>query len=189
MNEVDSDEPPARLRSLSNLQQRFEESRIGQVVISAIIVLILLIGVVCNLPDSPIKLAVTPVARPLAEGTGLDKNWGLYAPNVSMRLETIQVDVTMADQSHRVWTVRAGERLIGRFAWSRWVILMERVVAEPELRPGISEWVARQVTGPTERAAHVAMILRAQNLPAPGEEASRSIATKVLYEEDLPGRP
>ena len=104
MNEVDSDEPPARLRSLSNLQQRFEESRIGQVVISAIIVLVVTTGVAANLPDSPIARTVASVTNPIAVYTGLDTKWAMFAPDPAQRLDKVDVDVTMADGSHVVWS-------------------------------------------------------------------------------------
>jgi hypothetical protein len=186
-NDGDEDKQRFALKSLATFQQRFEESRAGEVVISSIVILILLVGLLGNLPDSPIKRAGMPVVETLAAGTGLAERWTMFAPDVDPRLNTIQVDVTMRDQSHRIWTVRAEDRVFGVFSTAHWTKLMEYVVRVPDLRPGICDWVVRQVTGPSERAAHVAMSLHTQNLVAPGEETSRATATKILYEADLTG--
>ena len=58
-----------RLGQLSTLQQRFEESRVGQVVISVLVVVIVILGAACNLPDSPIKRSLLPIVGPAAAAT------------------------------------------------------------------------------------------------------------------------
>ena len=63
-------------------------------------------------------------------------------------------------------------------------------VNKPEIRPGIARWVARRVTEPSEHPVRVAMVLRVQNLPPPGEDGRTrgATATKVLYQEELTGQ-
>ena len=60
------------------------------------------------------------------------------------------------------------------------------------VRPDLARWVAREVTGPGERAVAVSMVLRTETLQAPdepaGEEGRRANATKVLYQENLAGQ-
>jgi hypothetical protein len=178
----------ARLRGLSTLQQRFEASAAGRAVISGVVLVIVLIGAVWNLPDSPIKRMLSPVAKPVAVATGLDQGWAMYAPNPSRRVDTVEVQVAMADGENRIWTMQPGARGISEFGWDRWMVMRYSAVLDANVRPDLARWVARQVTGPGERAVSVTVILRTQTLQSPDEpaaEGSRANATKVLYQENL----
>ena len=79
----DEDKEERSLRSsvgqLSTLQQRFEDSRVGKVVISGLVAVIMVVGVVWNIPDSPIRSALTPVVEPVAAAAGMDQYWAMYA--------------------------------------------------------------------------------------------------------------
>jgi hypothetical protein len=172
---------------LSGLQQSFEESRTGQILISGLVATIVLVGVAWNLPESPIKSSLAPLVKP-ATVVNLNQPWSVYAPSPKTRLETVEVHVTMADGAKRVWTLEPGTLVDRLFASSHWQRLMEYSVLNGDIRPGVSRWAARQVTGPSERAVHVAMILWTKPLSPPGEEASQATATKVLYEADLTGQ-
>ena len=179
-----------RLGQLSTLQQRFEESRVGQVVISVLVVVVVILGAARNLPDSPLKRSLLPIVGPAAAATYVNQEWALFAPSVITRTETIEVQVVMADGSVRTWTPQPGDRLTGAIAWARWKRLTYVAVRQPEIRPGIARWVARRVAGPSEYPLRVAMVLRVQNLPPPGEDGRTrgATATKVLYQEELTGQ-
>jgi hypothetical protein len=181
-----------RLRELATLQQRFEASAAGKAVISGLIVVIVLVGVVWNLPDSPIKRLLSPVAKPVAVPTGLDQGWAMYAPNPSRRVDTVEVQVTMANGENRVWTMQPGARGISEFGWDRWMVMRYSAVLDANVRPDLARWVAREVTGPGEQAVAVSMVLRTETLQAPDEPAAeggrRGNATKVLYQENLAGQ-
>jgi hypothetical protein len=187
---ADSDQMKRGLRStvgkLATLQQRFEESRVGKVVISVVILAFVLVGVVFNLPDSPIRRSLLPVAEPIAKPTGLDPSWAMYA-NLSRRRDTVEVHVQMADAEKRVWTMQPGERGVGW--WDRWILLRYAAVLDANLRPQLARWVAREITEPSERAVTVTMILRTETLTAPGESEGeagrRPTAMKLLYQENL----
>jgi hypothetical protein len=170
----------------AGLQQRIEESRVGEVVISGLLVVFLIVGLVVNLPDSPIRRAVQPAAEPLAVSTGLDQGWAMYA-NPSRRVDTVDVHVTMADGQDRVWTFRDGERGVGW--WDRWIMMSLATVADSTLRPQLAHWVVRQVAAPGERPVAVAVVLRTETLTAPGDSdgdgSRRPTATKILYQESL----
>jgi hypothetical protein len=182
----------SRLREFATLQQRFEASAAGKAVISGLIVVIVLVGVVWNLPDSPIKRLLSPVAKPVAVPTGLDQGWAMYAPNPSRRVDTVEVQVTMANGENRVWTMQPGARGISEFGWDRWMVMRYSAVLDANVRPDLARWVAREVTGPGEQAVAVSMVLRTETLQAPDEPAAeggrRGNATKVLYQENLAGR-
>jgi hypothetical protein len=169
---------------LSTLQQRFEESRTGQVMISGLVAAILFVGAAWNLPTSPIKRSIVPVLKPTAV-VNLNQTWSVYAPSPIDRLNTVEVQVRMADGASRVWTLEPGTRMDRLFASSHWEKLVEYVVLDANARQGVARWVARKLTGPSQRAVGVVMLLRTKSLSPPGEDASTATATKVLYQEDL----
>lgn len=168
---------------LSGLQQRFEESHAGKVVIGVFVTVFVLVGVVWNIPDSPIRRSLMPAVEPVAAPVGLDQFWGMYG-NPSKRAETVEVQVKMADSQVRVWTMQAGERGIGW--WDRWIMLRRAVMTDANVRPQVAHWAVRQVTGPNDHPVAVAIVLKTQNLTAPGEEdAGGKAASKILYQEAL----
>jgi hypothetical protein len=191
MPEHDGEERGLRwhLKGLSSLQQRFEESPVGEIAISVLVAVVIIVGVAWNLPESPIKRSLLPIVGPVAAATYVNQEWALFAPVVPTRTETVEVQVIMADGSVRVWTAAPGDRLTGAIALARWKRLMNFAIIKPEIRPGIARWVVRRVTRPSEHPVRVAMVLRVQNLPPPGEEGRTLGATagKVLYQEDLTG--
>ena len=184
----DEDKEERSLRSsvgkLSTVQQRFEESHLGKVVISGLVAVFLLVGVVWNLPESPIQKSLLPLVQPVAAPAGLDQYWGMYG-TPSRRVETVEVHVKMANGEDRVWTMQPGERGVGW--WDRWIMLRRAVMVDSSVRPQLARWVARQVTEPTERAVGVAVVLRTETLSPPGEGADSKSAMKVLYQEALAG--
>ncbi len=173
---------------LSGLQQRFEESRAGKIVISVFIAVFVIVGVVWNIPDSPIKRALTPPVEPVAAATGLDQYWGMYGTPVK-RVEAIEVQIKMADGQTRVWTMQPDAPGVGW--WDRWIMLRRAVMTDPNVRPQVARWVVRQTTTPDEHPVAVAIVLSTQTLSAPGEDEASSgkPATKILYQETLAGRP
>ena len=174
------------MADLGSPQQRFEQSRAGKAVISAFVAVFVLVGVIWNIPDSPIGRGLQAVVKPVASVVGLDQNWGMYG-TPTRRVETIEVHVTMADGQDRVWTMQPGERGVGW--WDRWILLKRSATVDASIRPQLAHWVVRQVTRPDEHPVSVTMILRTENLSAPGDEAtgSRASAKKVLYQEALAG--
>ncbi len=153
------------------------------------VVVVLIIGVVWSLPDAEFKRRLAPVLQPVASATGLEQDWRIYAPEPLRRLEFVAVRVTMADGIQRVWTNPRGDRVVGAFAWYRWQKLKENLVRQPAIRAGVAHWVVRRLTGRSERAARVQMILRTELLPAPGTGGPPALGEEILYDENLTGRP
>ena len=172
------------MANLTTLQQRFEESRTGKIVISIFVAVFVLVGVVWNIPDSPIRRGLLPAVEPVAAPAGLDQYWGMYG-TPSKRIEAVEVQVRMADGQTRVWTMQPGERGVGW--WDRWIMLRRAVMTDANVRPQIARWVVREVTEPDEHPVAVAVVLRTQNLSQPGDEdaAGGKSAAKVLYQEAL----
>jgi hypothetical protein len=164
-----------------------ERSRVGEFAISVVVVLVLTIGVVWSLPDAEFKRRLTPALQPLALATGLEQDWRMYAPEPLGRLEFVEVRVTMTNGVQRVWTTPRGDRVVGALAWYHWQKLKENLVREPTIRVGMAHWVVHRLTGPSERAARVQMILRTELLPAPGADSPRAVGEEILYDEILTG--
>jgi hypothetical protein len=177
------------LRKLSTIGQRFEGSLVGQAAISVLVVVVLIIGVVWSLPNAEFKRRLIPVLQPVASATGLEQDWRIYAPEPLRRLEFVEVRVTMADGVQRVWTNPRGDRVVGAFAWYRWQKFKENLVREPAIRAGVAHWVVHRLTGRSERAVRVQMILRTELLPPPGTDGPPTLGEEILYDENLTGGP
>ena len=176
--------PKARMPS--GLQQRFESSRLGEVLISGFVLVVVLINVSWNLPPSEVQRRVVPVLTPLAALTGLGQSWGMYAPEPVRQLETLDVIVTMSDGSERVWTPTRDDH-VTLFVWGHWHKLKETAVRQEDLRAGIASWVVRELTEPSEHPVRVEMILRSQDLAPPGEAEVAEQKTETFYSESLTG--
>jgi hypothetical protein len=160
-----------------------------ETLISVWIALVLLIGVVWNLPDAEIKRRLQPVLQPIASAAGLEQVWQMYAPEPIRRREAVDVVVTMADRSQRTWTYRRGDPVLGPFAWYHWQKLKEQMAREEAIRASVVHWVVRGLAGPSERAVRVQMLLRTEVLPPPGDAGPGDTALETLYDEALTGRP
>jgi hypothetical protein len=176
-----------RVRELTTFQERLESSVVGQGLISAVVSIVVLTGVVWNLPASAVKDAFTPMLTPVATASGLMQRWTMYAPDPIERSELVDVHVTMADGSDRVWAMREDHPVVGQFSWYRWQKLKEQAIRQPDIRPGIAHWVVRRLTGPSEHPVRVQMIFRAQERPAPGKSGPMPTTQEVLYDENLSG--
>jgi hypothetical protein len=168
----------------TTLQQRFEGSSVGKVLISGLVVVILLLNLVWNLPQtSPISDGLHALTDPVAVPLGLDQWWGMFAVPET-RVTSVEVDVKMSDGETRVWRMEPGASGVGW--WSRWTGLRNQVVKNQFVRPQLAHWVLGQVTKPGERATEVVVLLRTENLSKPGEPAAgKSPANKILYQEAL----
>ena len=168
------------------LSERFEKSFLGEVLISALVTTALIVAVVWNLPDSEIKSAAQPALNPLAVVSGTEQIWQMYAPDPIQRTEILEVHVTMADGSDRVWSFTQGDRLLGPFHWYHWQKLKEQAIREPGIRAGLAMWVVRHLTMPGDRAVHVQMLFRSKQLVAPGKANTAGFVTESLYDKQLP---
>jgi hypothetical protein len=162
-----------------------DASRIREIATSAMIVVILAIGVVGNLPNAAITRAVSPLADRIALPLGLDQNWSMYAPNPPQRQENIEVHITMADGADKVWTLPRLNPVFGVAFSHRWRKFKESLVTEEQIRPDFVHWVVRELTGQGERPVHVEMLLRTEAIPPPGVSGPGRTAVQTLYSEKL----
>jgi hypothetical protein len=167
------------------LSERFEKSFAGEVLISALVTAALIIAVVWNLPDSEIKRSAKPALEPIATSSGLEQVWQMYAPDPVRRFEILEIHVTMADGSDRVWSFNEGDRVLGPFHWYHWQKLKEQAIRQPDIRPGLSMWAVRHLTVPGDHPVHVQMLFRSQDFAPPGKPTTSGFVTETLYEKRL----
>jgi hypothetical protein len=105
---------------LSGNKRHLASSAVREAAISSVIVVVVLIGVAWNLPESDIRRALILVLRPIAYSAGLEQVWQMYAPDPFRRHEAIEIRVTMGDGSERTWVNPRGDRVIGSFDWYHW---------------------------------------------------------------------
>jgi hypothetical protein len=109
------------------LSERFEQSSIGQLIVSVLIVLLVLAQVGTHLPDSAIEDEIGGSANEIIRMVASEQSWGVFAPNprsTSLRLEG---RVYFEDGSMRVWTVPEGPRVLANLRFYRWRKWLERV--------------------------------------------------------------
>jgi hypothetical protein len=166
----------------------FNGSQIAEGIVSGLVALIVFIGVVSNMPGGEIQRLLMPVVKPIAVATGLDQHWSMFAPNPPLRLNDLEVHVTLADGRHRVWTPPQSDgRVMGVASSHRWRKLKETLVTDAEVRPEFAHWVMGELTEPDERAVRVQIILRTEDLPPPGASGPGPIGAEKIYDENLAG--
>lgn len=111
----------------------------------------------------------------------------MYAPDPIQRLEFVDIHVTMANGTDRVWAMRESHPIIGQFSWYHWQKLKEQSIRQQSIRSGIAHWAVRQLTAPSEHPVRVQMIFRAQDNPPPGSSGSLAATQEILYDENLTG--
>ena len=170
---------------LSALGVRFERSAAGECLVSGLVCVVVLIAGAWNLPDSYLKRSLVEALRPVAESTGLQQKWSMYAPDPISVLETIEVRVTMADGGDRTWTFRPGDPVIASFRWYHWQKLKEQLIRNRDAVPEFAQWAVRELTAPEDRPAHVEVLVRSEPLRTPGDDRPTDITVRTLYSSDL----
>lgn len=154
--------------------------RAGDIAISVMVALLVVVAVVGSLPDSAIKDTLAPMLQPLTRATGLDQSWGVFSPNPPRKLTEVEVHVIMSDGEDRVWRLDADRSLPGY----RWRKLKEEVIRHNKLRPGLAKYVVREVTEPGERAVRVLMVVQTETLPLPGDGEPKTVR-KLLFDQKI----
>ncbi|MGH3561017.1 MAG: hypothetical protein ACRDTN_04240 [Mycobacterium sp.] len=171
----------------SKIQQSFEESKLGEIVISGLVALFLTTSVIWNMPpDSAIRSALVPLVTPIGQATGLSQNLAPFAPDPVSTNDSLEVHVIMADGTSRVWKLEPpGRGLKRQFGWKHYRQFSYRLIEEPDVRPAYLHWVVRKLTGPGERAVRVELIDKREQMLPPNAQGPRTIIAKKLLVEDL----
>lgn len=171
--------------ALSALGVRFERSAVGECLISVLVCVVVLIAVAWNLPASYLKRSLIEPLRPVAESTGLQQKWSMYAPDPLSARETVEVRVTMTGQGDKTWTFQPGDPVIGSFRWYHWQKLKEQLIRKPEATPEFARWVVSELTAPGDRPEHVEVLLLSEALRPPGDDRPTASTVRTLYASDV----
>lgn len=122
----------------------FERSRIGRLVLSIGIMLLLVAEIGVHLPAGPLARAVTPASSRALQLAASEQTWEVFAPNprgVSLRLDA---QVTFADGSTSQWDMPDGPVVGTNLRFYRWRKWLESARADAEwlLWEPTARWVA-----------------------------------------------
>ena len=190
--EADGQDPDLEQPDLDEGRRaRFERSRVGQTVITYLLLVALAALVVQNLPASVVRRDLGTLERG-AHSLGYDQDWSVFAPNP--RAENFRVDATLTypDGSTGRWDVPKGSPWWDAYNDYRWQKYQERLRSDNylALRKPLAQWLAatqvRNGQHPvkvvlTRRFRAVAPIDQPQTQP-PGW------TTQVIYTYE-PGKP
>ena len=167
--------------NISRFSERFERTLIGEVVISTLVTVIVIVSVTWSAPDSALRRTAFPRLQPVAEASGLDQSWYMFAPDPYRRLETVEVRATTVTGRTRLWTFPHGN-VINQFSWYHWHKLKELAVKHPEIRADVSRWAAHQVTTSSDYPLRIEMVLTWRSLRPPGvAHPQLARGSEVLY--------
>ncbi len=152
------------------MQERLESSAAGRVLISVFLVVTVLAVAFWNLPPSELKRQGLRPLAPYVRATGLDQNWGVFAPNPRQQTLEMVARVQYADGTQGTWRLPSGNALFGAYWDYRWRKWMEWASndAYPQLRDPAAQFVLREERGAGRRPVQVELFRRTADLPAPG---------------------
>ncbi len=153
------------------MQERFERSRAGRVLISLFVLLMLVTILTANLPASYLQDRLLKVDHPYLYAVDMEQNWGVFAPDPRQQTVDVLGRVTFADGSHETWRVPRRNPVVGEYIDYRWLKWTEWVVspAYPELQKPAAIYIARHLAKPGRRPVRVALIDRSHGIVAAGQ--------------------
>jgi hypothetical protein len=167
-----------------SLQERFERTRVGRVLISVFLLLTMVTLVTANLPASRLQDLLLSAEHSYLYGVALDQDWGVFAPDP--RRETIDVTarVTFADGSQAIWKIPRRNPVIGEYIDYRWLKWTEYVIlpTQSQLWRPIALYVARRLASPAHRPTKVTLTNRWYELMPPGQISGKPfLYRRTLY--------
>jgi len=173
-------EATARRRSL---QERFERTPLGRIVISIFLLVTLVTLVTANLPDSRLQEVLLKRNHYYLYGVALDQAWGVFAPDPRRQTIDVSADVRFADGSHATWHVPRRDPVIGEYTDYRWLQWAEYGSSQvhQELWKPVALYVARQYASPTRRPVEVALSNRWHDLAPPGQIPDHPFVHEQTY--------
>jgi hypothetical protein len=178
--------------SVPGAQERMESSAAGRAVITAFLVFTLLAVVFTNMPVSELRDQQAKVTGPYLLATGLDQDWGVFAPDPYRSTFGVSARVTYADGSTATWNFPRSNAFFGEYWDYRWIKLEEMLTRaeHADVRTTFAKWVARQVPDRGQPATRVDLIRRFRDLNPPGAGLPSTSGLKTatlftLYDRDF----
>jgi hypothetical protein len=157
------------------VQERLESTTAGRAVISVFVLVTVLCLVFWNLPDSELKAQSERVVRPYILATGLNQNWGVFAPDPRRQVLDLVARVRYADGSEATLEYPRGGRLIGSYwdyRWRKWYESV-RLDRREDLWAPAAAWFAQRERARGRRPVEVTLVRRWYALLPPGEGPER----------------
>jgi hypothetical protein len=165
------------------LQDTIEASRGGRALISAFVVVTIIALVFWNLPDSAIRARALPVVEPYIRATGLDQNWGVFAPDPRQTSETLVARMTYADGRTEDRLLPAGDPFVSAYwdyrwrKWGEWATSSEY----QQLWHPTAVWFVRRAEEEGEEPVRVVLMRRWYPLLPPGPGPARGKSQDTPY--------
>lgn len=170
------------------MQQRLESSKVGRVVISAGILLVLAGVLTWNLPPSELARETQPVFQRFMHSAGLDQNWSVFAPDPPQSELDFQARIVYQDGTERTWEVPTGDPVLGAYWDYRWLKWGEIVSAGVDARLWLpaAQWIARQEQAAGRRPVSVTLVRLISPIPL-GTEQEQPPTSVDFYIHDIVG--
>lgn len=165
------------------MQQRLEQSRLGQALISAFLIVTLASAIVANLPRSRVRQDALTVTRPYLNATGLDQSWGVFAPEPRRESIALRGLVRYADGSTSRWRPPSGNALTGNYwdyhwqKWQEWVLDQNH----RQLWRPAATFIARDRNAQGRRPVRVTLVRLTTHLNPPGQHPAREPTVATPY--------
>ena len=171
------------------VQERLESTTAGRAVISVFVLVTVLCLVFWNLPQSELRSQSERVVRPYILATGLNQNWGVFAPNPRRQVLDLVARVRYADGNEATIEYPRGGRLIGSYwdyRWRKWYESV-RLDRREDLWPSAAAWFAQRERANGRRPVEVTLVRRWAVLLPPGEGPERGPWQEfAFYTYDVP---
>jgi hypothetical protein len=172
------------------VQQRLESSVAGRIAISVFVAVTVLFLVLWNLPEgSALKQKTDRVVRPFMLASGLNQNWGVFAPDPRRVTLDFEARVTYADGITETYRVPEGGRLVGSYwdyRWRKWYEWV-RTDDHEELWQPAAAWFAGRAREEGKDPVRVTLVrLWYPTLPPGPGPSHGSLEEHPFYTYDVP---
>ena len=166
--------------------ERLERSRVGQALLSLLMVAVLAGIVLWNLPAGRPHDAVEPAVGAAVQAVGLEQDWALFAPDPRAFSVGVHADLTYRDGHVQRWAPPHNGTLLTPYRTYRWQKYVERLRADDnsQLWEPTARWIARQAGGDV---VTVTLTRTFRDVVRPGDGTARPArGSYVFYTLDLP---
>ena len=141
---------------------RFERSPIGQILISALVIVLIAVEIGTNLPDSSVARSVSATSNQIVRVLGFEQAWGVFAPDPRPTSLKLEARVTFADGSQATWHMPQGDKVVSNLRYYRWRKWLERVRADDYqyMWEPTARWIAEKYRDRASPVTEVQLIRR-----------------------------
>ena len=144
------------------MSERIERSSIGQLVISALIVLLLLAELGTHLPGSAVERSVSESSNQIIRVLASEQAWGVFAPDPRPTSLQLYARITFEDGKTAIWHLPKGNRVVGNLRYYRWRKWLERARSDSysDIWDPTARWIATLYDDGPSPVARVELVRR-----------------------------